>query len=670
MRIEKRARSSDVGTKQLRVYLVAKADSIFNTDEQDFHLSNGGSDSHFAADTAQFISNCMKGKITILPHSKQPLISITLCQIFDGETDPGMDVLTNPLLRSCVKRLFVGKRVLRSDEHLRTTLSVEVPSQHEKKALLRYQVTTTQTSNSHSVSTDDAAQLTQHVILPSTRIIFQHPTNTQKRQNIDQDTEQFTMSKLKVLEAYSSLHSNLKGLLPHQHLLQSLQSLVMFDGSTDSLMPPILRAFLLSGPPGVGKTFAVKQAIAIANSWLDPTPTTSEHIQLVSIRGSELLALTTEGGSHASSARELEKHFRMAANMCDGGSTKAAVVFLDECDALVSSSTVTAAMLAMLLDMMESNFLGWNKLLVVAATNRVDAIPAFLRRPGRLEKEVVVSPPDVDERFSLLKDMLAKNDDRASDFTAKITDEDLKGLAESCVGYVAADLAALVRRAAILSMERLCYDCTNDQMDLTSSPSISISDLTSATNDVGASCLRDATLSAPPKTTWSDIAGDCGGAKFALRQAIEWPRTRKDAFKALGLSPPRGVLLHGPPGCAKTTLARAAAGSAGVAFLSLSPADVYSSSFVGEAESVVRRAFDLARSAAPCVLFFDEIDSIIGGGDEGSDKHGMGRGSSAEARVLSTFLNEMDVSCPYHLFLFCNIGSQLSLYLSRVSMGQ
>ena len=89
----------------------------------------------------------------------------------------------------------------------------------------------------------------------------------------------------------------------------------------------------------------------------------------------------------------------------------------------------------------------------------------------------------------------------------------------------------------------------------------------------------------------------------------------------------------------KTTLARAAAGSANVAFLSLSPADVYSSSFVGEAESVVRRAFNLARSAAPCVLFFDEIDAIIGG-DESSG-HGMGRGSSAEARVLSTFLNEM-----------------------------
>ena len=103
------------------------------------------------------------------------------------------------------------------------------------------------------------------------------------------------------------------------------------------------------------------------------------------------------------------------------------------------------------------------------------------------------------------------------------------------------------------------------------------------------------------------------------------------------MHPPRGILLHGPPGCAKTSLARAAAGASGVAFLSLSPAQVYSSSYVGEAEAVVRRVFTLARSAAPCILFFDEIDSIFGNNEDDT-----GRGSSAEARVLSTFLNEMD----------------------------
>ena len=114
----------------------------------------------------------------------------------------------------------------------------------------------------------------------------------------------------------------------------------------------------------------------------------------------------------------------------------------------------------------------------------------------------------------------------------------------------------------------------------------------------------------------------------ALRRAVEWPLTRKKDFERLGLAPPRGILLHGPPGCAKTTLARAAAGAAGVAFLSLSPADVYASSYVGEAEAVVRRAFSLARSASPCILFFDEIDSIVAA--SASNTSGMERGNSAE----------------------------------------
>mmetsp|Transcript_14807 Transcript_14807/g.25092 ORF Transcript_14807/g.25092 Transcript_14807/m.25092 type:complete len:309 (-) Transcript_14807:1025-1951(-) len=162
-------------------------------------------------------------------------------------------------------------------------------------------------------------------------------------------------------------------------------------------------------------------------------------------------------------------------------------------------------------------------------------------------------------------------------------------------------------------------------------------------SEVGASALRDAALSAPPKTTWDDIAGDAGGAKTALRRAVEWPRTKRTEYKLLGLTPPRGILLHGPPGCAKTSLARAAAGASGIAFFSLSPADVYASSYVGDAEAVVRRAFTLARSAAPCILFFDEIDSIVGTNADGDNgMHRSGGGKSVEARVLSTFLNEMD----------------------------
>ena len=290
---------------------------------------------------------------------------------------------------------------------------------------------------------------------------------------------------------------------------------------------------------------------------------------------------------------------------------------------------------------------GWERVIVVAATNRVDAVLDYLRRPGQLEREVVVRPPDSGGRYELLRGMInpAKDDDECDDDDDDDDEAGLREVADACVGYVAADLSALVRRAATIGMERAPGRAGSaDHRGRRRPPGkITAGDLRSAMEHVGASCLRDASISAPPDTKWDDVAGDAGGAKRALREAIEWPRTRRGAFEALGLRPPRGVLLHGPPGCAKTTLARAAAGAAGVAFLSLGPADVYSTSYVGDAEAAVRRAFDLARSASPCVLFFDEIDAIVACGDGGGGGgHGMGRESSAEARVLSTFLNEMD----------------------------
>ena len=260
--------------------------------------------------------------------------------------------------------------------------------------------------------------------------------------------------------------------------------------------------------------------------------------------------------------------------------------------------------------------------MVVAATNRVDVIPAGLRR--RFDREMVMTPPRAEERLEILSDLLKQT--VHVDETEIPTQQELLELSRDCVGCVPSDLAAIVRKASLAHIQN---------------PSQSILNcLREASAIVGASALRDAAIQAPPRTHWDDIAGDAGGAKKALRQAIEWPRTRKAAFDALGLTPPRGILLHGPPGCAKTTAARAAAGAAGVAFLSLGPADVYASSFVGDAEAVIRRAFNLARATSPCILFFDEIDAIIGAPNE--DSMNLARGSSAEARVLSTFLNEMD----------------------------
>jgi transitional endoplasmic reticulum ATPase len=384
----------------------------------------------------------------------------------------------------------------------------------------------------------------------------------------------------------------------------------------------IPRMFLLTGPPGVGKSFAVKTAIERC-----PIP-----ILATFLRGSEIAA-SQDGQSSA--AQKLEKHFRSAAKH-DGPN----LIFLDECDALMSSHGVAAALTVIL----DTVGLEWKRMVVVAATNRIDAIPPSLRRPGRFERELILQPPSSGRRHEILRSLIG-DDARGTD---------LEDIAEIAIGYVPADLHALVRRAKLLGQ--------NNQNGLMANLRLAMDDVGASvrlsrcfcsigcTNHLLISCyfllqaLRDASLSKPPKTTWDDVCGDAGGAKTALIQAIEWPRTKRKAFEKLSLTSPRGILLHGPPGCAKTSLARAAAGSENVAFLSLSPADVYASSYVGEAEAIIRRAFATARAAAPCILFFDELDSILGSNPtgEGHQMHRSGGGSSAESRILSTFLNETD----------------------------
>lgn len=412
----------------------------------------------------------------------------------------------------------------------------------------------------------------------------------------------------------------------------------------------LARSILFTGPPGVGKTYAAKMACTnpqTGDTKLDDVWTKTT--KLVSLRGSDLLS---QSDSVAGASKELARIFHAAAEYAGREPENVAVIFLDECDALMTSASCSS-MLATLLDTMDGSptatttlkgsqisSLGCLKTIVVAATNRIDAVPAFLRRPGRFDKEIGVSPPDAQERTYILKSLL---DSCRGGMDVDIKEGQLTEIADLCVGYVAADLSSLVRKATTLSLEECA---TRDMQEGSGHQRVLTADhLLRSMADVGASTLRDAAVSKPPTTTWDDIAGDAGGAKTALRQAIEWPRTKRKDFARLGLTAPRGILLHGPPGCAKTTLARAAAGSAGVAFLSLSPADVYASSYVGEAEAIVRRAFSLAQSSAPCILFFDEVDSIIGSEGGNNASHGMGgggRGASAEARVLSTLLNEMD----------------------------
>ncbi|CAJ1931505.1 unnamed protein product [Cylindrotheca closterium] len=367
---------------------------------------------------------------------------------------------------------------------------------------------------------------------------------------------------------------------------------------------PIPRTFLLSGNPGVGKTFSVKAAYTQCACF----------VKMVSLRGSELLQ------NDSNPARALEREFKNALSVA---SNSVVLLFLDECDALVSVDCVASA-LAMLLDRLSKY---GEQLIVVGATNRIDSIPIWLRRAGRFDCEIPVLPPTAEQRNEVLLQLFRE---KTTEHMGEKDRDEILRISENTVGYVPADLQALVNRAIFLRHKEETW--SNRKYVYSSSV---VDYLEGATQDVGASSLRDAAFCKPPNADWNDVVGDPGGAKTALRQAVEWPRQKKGAFEDLGLTPPRGILLHGPPGCSKTTLARAAAGASGVGFLSMNPAQVYASPFVGEAERLVRRSFILARAAAPCILFFDEVDSLFGNGNQS-------RGNSAEARVLSTFLNEMD----------------------------
>ena len=479
----------------------------------------------------------------------QPLSSLVL----RAQCDQCIE--SEPLLLSCLKRRLAGTFIVHQHPPgLSTVLCL-----NERNVPIYLQTESVMPNREGAVF---------FRIFPSTRITIIHDKTTP---TLDSTLKQTTKASLQIEEALRLSYS-------------------IDEGKID-----IPRMFLLSGPPGVGKTFSVVLALRA---------TKDLSVDFIPVRGSEAIASLEQSGSFPL-LQDIQRR-----------KEKSILIYLDEVDALFQSHIATASLSTLLDDVAQK----MKKVVVVAATNRVDSVPPHLRRPGRFDREISLQPPDVSERRRILHD-------HVKELACEVAvDLDLHEIAEDCVGYVPADLAALVRKAYIISINR--------------GNSLSEVHIREAMNGVGASALRDAELMKPPKVSFDDIKGDPGGAKSALQQAVEWPRLRAKAYKALNLTPPRGILLFGPPGCAKTTLARAVAGSSSVSFLSLSPADVFASSFVGDSEAIIRNSFSLARSVAPCVLFFDEIDAIVGSGT--SEGGRMERSSSAESRILSTFLNEMD----------------------------
>jgi SpoVK/Ycf46/Vps4 family AAA+-type ATPase len=227
-------------------------------------------------------------------------------------------------------------------------------------------------------------------------------------------------------------------------------------------------------------------------------------------------------------------------------------------------------------------------------------------------------------------------DDTGNDFDY---DRDIETIAKNSKGYSGADLQSLCREAVTVAVKRCAMNSQNDNGN--DDVKVCSSDFVEAASKVRATVIRNvASVADVAKTSWDDVGG-LFEVKKRLVRAIEWPLKKKSSFERLGIRPARGILLHGPPGGGKTTLARAAATASGATVFSLSAADVFSM-YLGEGEKILTDAFSKARKASPAVLILDEIDGMSGsrgGGGEGSSSTGS---HDSAARVLSALLTEMD----------------------------
>jgi transitional endoplasmic reticulum ATPase len=371
------------------------------------------------------------------------------------------------------------------------------------------------------------------------------------------------------------------------------------------------KGVLLYGPPGTGKTLLAK---AVANE---------TNANFFSIGGPEIMSKF-----YGESEERLRETFKQAQE------NSPSIIFIDEIDSIAPkreevSGDVEKRVVSQLLTMMDG-LESQGRVVVIGATNRPDALDPALRRPGRFDREIEIGIPDNNGRSEILEIHtrgMPLTEDVNLELVAKITH-----------GFVGADLEAVCREAAMRSLRRVLPEINLEEskipIETLNRIKITRIDFENALREVQPSALRELYVQRP-NVQWTDVGG-LEEVKGELKEAIEWPLKHVDLFAQADLTAPKGLLLYGPPGTGKTMMAKAVATTSEVNFISIKGPELLSK-WMGESEKGVREVFRKARQASPCVIFFDELDSVAprrSGGD-GGDSH-------VAERVVSQLLTEMD----------------------------
>jgi transitional endoplasmic reticulum ATPase len=371
--------------------------------------------------------------------------------------------------------------------------------------------------------------------------------------------------------------------------------------------PP--KGVLLYGPPGTGKTLLAK---AVANE---------SGANFISISGPEVMSKW-----YGQSEENLRKIFEEAEKNAPS------IIFIDEIDAIAPkreevTGEVERRVVSQLLTLMDG-LKSRGKVIVIAATNRPNAVDPALRRGGRFDREIEIPVPNRNGRLEIFK-IHTRN--------MPLKDVDLDWLADVTYGYVGADILALAKEAAMSALRRALPEMKwreeNEELPKEAVEKLIVmkEDFDNALKMVEPSAMREVLVEIP-KVKWNDVGG-LEKVKEALKEMVEWPLKHAESFERLGIQPPRGILLYGPPGTGKTLLAKAVANESGANFISIKGPEMLSK-WVGESEQRIRELFRRARQVAPTIIFLDEVDAIV-------PRRGLSYGSHVTESVVSQLLTEI-----------------------------